>query len=98
MSDLKLVPVHAPPCVKLTPGLAEILNRGDLCKRIASTADDFEIVLAQLQRDHTTEENRDTAGPTLLALRMVAETMILVKARGQAQDQLERKAAEKFPK
>lgn len=55
-----------------------------LCKRLDIASDDIDLVLAQIQLDHVTPENRDICGPTLLALQLVRDAFFLFSTKGRA--------------
>lgn len=72
------------PVLSVPPSLhmSELLGDRTLCKNVATIHADLERVLGQIQRDIVTNENRDTVGPTLLALKHVQDILMLFKTKG----------------
>jgi hypothetical protein len=81
-----------PLSVPQTVHMDDLLSDKTCCKNIASHYPDIERILMQIQRDVVTEENRDSVGPTLLALKHVQDTFLLFQAKGAALIQQENKA------
>lgn len=71
------------PTVQPSIGMSMLLDDAGLVKSIAASAADLDVVLAQIQRDIVLPENRDTVGPTVLALRHIQEILFLFKARAE---------------
>lgn len=72
------------PILPITTGLLQLIEDPALCKRLDSITPDIDRVLAQVQLDHVTPENRDTCGPTLLALQLVRDAFFLFSTKGRA--------------
>ena len=72
------------PALPITAGLAELVGNTNLCKKLDSVAPEIDQVLAQIQLDHVTPENRDDCGPTLLALQLVRDAFFLFTTKGRA--------------
>lgn len=72
------------PSLPITAGLSELIGNTNLCKKLDSVAPEIDLVLAQIQLDHVTPENRDDCGPTLLALQLVRDAFFLFTTKGRA--------------
>ncbi len=60
-----------------------LLGREHICRLICNDYPELQAILQQIMLDITTEENRDTVGPTILAVKHVLDTFALFKARGE---------------
>lgn len=65
-----------------TPLTADLLNQKHLCKDIARAHASIEKVFSRLQLDLVTEENRDSVGPTILALKHIYDHLFVFKTKG----------------
>lgn len=72
------------PILPVTSGLLQLLENPSLCKKLDGVSEDIDIVLAQVQLDHVTPDNRDGCGPTLLALQIVRDAFFLFSTKGRA--------------
>ena len=69
--------------VPLTLHVAKLLEDPSVCKSIAGSHDAIELLLMQIQKDICTEANRDTVGPTLLALKHVQDVFHAFNVKGK---------------
>lgn len=90
-SKISSAPLTEGQSFEITPGMQALLNDGAACLRVAEAHEDFERFLLQLQRDSASETNMTTIGPVIVALRKVDDLMRVVKLRGEAQDQENKK-------
>ncbi len=74
---------------KVTPGLAELFNDGRTARSISRAFPEIDQLLAQLQRDAVTEENRGDCGHTLYAMKLIREQFHAFDLRGRADIQAE---------
>lgn len=70
--------------VKKTVGMDALLADTTLCKTIYRALPEIERVFRQIQLDSVTEDNRDTVGPTILALGRSLDTFNLIGTKGGA--------------
>lgn len=70
--------------VKKTVGMDALLADPTLCKTIYRALPDIERVTRQVQLDAVTEANRDTVGPTILALGLILAAFNLIGTKGGA--------------
>lgn len=66
-----------------TPLTAELLKQKSICKDIARAHPSIVLVLSQLQLDLVTEDNRDSVGPTLLAMKNILDHLFVFKTKGE---------------
>jgi hypothetical protein len=72
------------PALPITAGVSQLVGDTNLCKKLDAVAPEIDLVLAQIQLDHVTPENRDNCGPTLLALQLVRDAFFLFTTKGRA--------------
>jgi hypothetical protein len=72
------------PALPITAGVSQLVGDTSLCKKLDAVAPEIDLVLAQIQLDHVTPENRDNCGPTLLALQLVRDAFFLFTTKGRA--------------
>jgi hypothetical protein len=72
------------PALPITAGVSQLVGDASLCKKLDAVAPEIDLVLAQIQLDHVTPENRDNCGPTLLALQLVRDAFFLFTTKGRA--------------
>lgn len=60
-----------------------LLNKSHVCKSIARAAPDIKEVLLQIQLDISNEKNKDTIGPTIVALKNIHDILLLFVAKGE---------------
>ena len=77
--------LSVPPSVHM----AALLEQKYICKDIARAFPSIKEVLNQVQYDITTEENRDTVGPTILAMKNILDIMMVFKTKGDVYIQQE---------
>ena len=71
------------PLVQLTVGMTELIaRRPTLCKVLNTNLEDFRELLVQIQRELVCEENLNSVGPTVLAIKAIDETFTLLAAKG----------------
>lgn len=69
--------------VPATVGMTDLLNRPDVVAALHRSFPAIQAVLLQIQLDVTSETNRDTVGPTILALKHVHDVLSLFDAKGR---------------
>jgi hypothetical protein len=62
--------------------MTALLEKAHVCKAISRSYDSLREVLMQLQCDITTEDNRDTVGPTILAMKHINDILLVFKTKG----------------
>jgi len=65
-----------------TVGMKELLEDSSLCKSIARIKDGIKNIICQVQLDIANEDNRDTVGPTIVALKNFQDILLLFAAKG----------------
>jgi hypothetical protein len=60
-----------------------LLEKPHICRMFARNNVEIREVLQQIMLDITTEENRDTVGPTILALKHFHDIFALFEAKGR---------------
>ena len=68
--------------VPTTVGMSELLNDPVICKNFFRSAESLKQVICQVQLDIANEENRDTVGPTIVALKNFLDILLLFAAKG----------------
>lgn len=72
------VTLSVPPSIHMQ----ELLNDRTLCKNVSVFGVDIQRIILQIQLDISNAENRDTVGPTILALKHVQDILMLFKTKG----------------
>ena len=62
--------------------MRNLLEEAYLCKEMSRIHHDIQRIFSQIMLDITTEENRDTVGPTLLALKHIQDVLLVFKTKG----------------
>lgn len=73
----------------ITLGVQALINDTALCQRMDTVVDDLDRIIAEIQRAIVSPANRDTVGPTLLALAMVNDSFKIFTSRGRAAKKLQ---------
>ena len=63
--------------------MENLLERGHLCRMVARNYPELKEILQQIMVDITTEENRDSIGPTILGIKHILDTFSLFEAKGK---------------
>lgn len=61
----------------------ELLSKEHLCRMVARNYPDLKEILVQIMLDITSEENRDSVGPTVLAVKNILDIFALFEAGGR---------------
>jgi len=77
--------------VTQSPQMLALISDTSLCKRFAAVFPDLEKVMLQTMLDVTSEGNRDDVGPTILAMKNIYDIFFVIKTRGEAILETERK-------
>lgn len=70
--------VSVPPSLQM----ADLLEQPHICKGVSRLFPEIQKILMQIQLDVTTEENRDSVGPTILGIKHVHDIFSVFKAKG----------------
>lgn len=81
-----------------SPGMSDLFNDDPLVLKLAKVAPEIDRVLSQIQLDAVAPENRDTVGPTILALGEIRKVFRGMISRGDAVNQVNQAQSTKSTK
>ena len=62
--------------------MVELLEQPHISKGIARIFPELQKILLQTQLDVTTEQNRDSVGPTILGIKHIHDVLLVFKTKG----------------
>lgn len=72
------------PSIETSASMLALLDNSGLCRSIAVNGEHYREILAQVQLDAVTENNMNSIGSVMLALKKIQETILLFESKGRA--------------